>query len=356
MNRLPDKLLLNGAWISEEDIVNLNPSGASAKDPLIGKTLNFLQEWFDDQGKILLKTSGSTGQPKQIHVDKQKMVYSAAMTNTFFNIDENHKLLLCLSPEFIAGKMMIVRAMLAGAELITTSVDSNPIRTLKQAIDFSAMVPLQLASILNETPEKLNLIKKLIIGGSAFPPYLEQQIQNVQTDCWHTYGMTETLSHVALRKMNRGDRSDYFVPLKGIDISADERGCLMITMPYLSDQPIVSNDVVAIEQQGFKVLGRYDEVIITAGYKIHPGIVEDKLSPFIKQKFFIAPEISVKAGQQVILFIEDQLTMYDLFMLWDKLEKCLKPQEIPRRIVQCDQFHYLPSGKLDKLKTIESYA
>jgi o-succinylbenzoate---CoA ligase len=351
---LPDTLQLNGKVYSKQDIAGVSQASIASSSRLIREVMLFLESWFDESDMVALKTSGSTGVPKIIYAEKQKLVNSARITIEYFNLNKHDQLLLCLSPAFIAGKMMIVRAMLSGANLVTTDVEANPLALLNQPIDFAAMVPLQLAAALKESFNKFDLLKQLIIGGGSLPAEIEEEVQKISTACWHTYGMTETFSHIALRRLNGSDRNEYFSPLKGVSVSADERDCLVIVAPQLSAEPIVTNDIVQFNGGQFKVLGRYDEVIVSAGYKIHPDIVEGKLGKLISQRYFVGSARHAGAGQQVVIFVEGSLTLSELYKLWNNIENTLDSHEIPRRIIACKHFIMLQSGKIDKMNTIKA--
>jgi O-succinylbenzoic acid--CoA ligase len=352
--KLPDILRLTGMVYRKSEMEAVIRLSAESDDPLIREVMHFLKIWFDDNHLIELKTSGSTGAPKTIMAEKQKLVNSARMTIDYFNITQNDQLLLCMSPAFIAGKMMIVRAMLSGANLITTTVEANPLLFLNKQIDFAAMVPLQVSTILKESPDKLKLLKKLIIGGSSLPGQIETELQYLTTACWHTYGMTETFSHIALRPLNGLSKSELFSPLKGVSLTSDQRGCLVIKAPLLSDTPVVTNDLVDIYDGRFKVLGRHDEVVVSAGNKIHPALVERKLNSLINQRFFIGSAPHADAGEEVVLCLEEALSLSALYKLWNDISQVLEPHEIPRRILQCKEFKMLPSGKIDKSSTLKA--
>jgi o-succinylbenzoate---CoA ligase len=351
---LPDTLLLNGKLLHASNKKEILEWLHTTEDVLLRQSLHFLLEWFDGDEHISLKTSGSTGTPKMMQVAKHRMVSSAEMTNSFFGLTANSRMLLCLSPEFIAGKMMIVRAMMAGADLITAGLESNPLQSLTEPIDFTALVPLQLDKILEQNREKLDLIKTIIIGGSSIPVLLESQLQVLHTSCWHTYGMTETLSHIALRPLNGENRSDWFTPLPGIQIDQDEKGCLQIEAPYLYDNKLVTNDMVHLAGSRFKVLGRIDDVIVSAGHKLHPGLIEQKIEAFLSLPFFIGAEKHEVAGQSALLVIEGELSVNAIFQLWKMMEAKLPPHEMPRRINFLPCFYFLKSGKIDKRKTLEN--
>ncbi|MBU1009758.1 MAG: AMP-binding protein [Bacteroidetes bacterium] len=345
---LPNSLRLNGHLLQQPELAAATGHFPES-DSLIASVIDFLRLWFDDDDSIDQQTSGSTGQPKLIRLSKQAMVNSAAMTNSFFQLEKAHQALLCLSPEYIAGKMMIVRAMLSGMNLLTSTVGSNPLAECVRPIDFAAMVPLQVSTILKHDPDKLSLVSKLIIGGSAIDARLEALLQHQQTKCWHTYGMTETISHIALRKVNGVDRSDWFSPLDNIRLSTDSRQCLVIDAPALHNETLITNDLVELRNDGsFRMLGRVDDVIVSAGHKIHPLLLEKKISPLLPYPFLISSVPHPEAGSETVLVIGHTYGIGELFALWKALEEKLSPVEMPRRIAFIEQIPSLPGEKTDR--------
>jgi len=312
------------------------------------KLFSFLQEWLDKDTQITLKTSGTTGPPKVMRIEKQRMINSARMTGQFFGLKPGMKALLCLSPEFIAGKMMVVRAMELMLDLVTTTLEANILKDLNQTVDFAAMIPLQVANVLRHQSEKFELVRTLIIGGGALPPGIEADLQKIKAACWHTYAMTETLSHVALRPINGPNRSDWFTPMSGVEVSMDQRACLVVNAPAVADGPVVTNDLVELKGQQFRVLGRIDDVIISAGHKLHPAQIEKKLSRVIKTPFFLAGEDHPEAGQILALFLEGKFKEHEINELRRQFEVILEGFEQPRKIKAIPRFKYLESGKIDR--------
>ncbi len=344
----PKSLSLNGVRYDETALRGLIAGKSGTIDPLFEKLFSFLDEWLDDAEQITLKTSGSTGPPKFMRIEKERMLQSARMTGDFFGLKPGMKALLCLSPEFIAGKMMVVRAIELGLDLVTTSLEANPLKGLNQTVDFAAMVPLQVAQVIQQQPEKFNLVKTLIIGGGPLPATIEDALQSVPTVCWHTYAMTETLSHVALRAINGPQKCEWFTPMQGVELSLDERGCLVINAPAVAEGPVVTNDLVEMKGQQFRVLGRIDDVIISAGHKLHPAIIEQKLSKLISSPFFLAGEDHPEAGQILVLHLEGSFNEQEISILKDQVQSILEPFEIPRKLKVVPAFKYLESGKIDR--------
>lgn len=345
---LPDTLTLNGRQYDAAALREWAGQETPFPDPLLEKLRDFLREWLDEDSRITLKTSGSTGPPKLIRIEKARMIASARMTGDFFGLKPGMKALLCLSPDFIAGKMMIVRAMLLGLDLVTTNVEANPVKQLDHSIHFTAMVPLQVSTILQSNPGKFSLVRSLIIGGAPLPPGLEEQLQALSTRCWHTYAMTETLSHVALRAINGPGRSEWFKPMEGVSVALDARGCLVIDAPALAPGKIITNDLAELWGQQFRILGRIDDVIISAGHKLHPALLEQKIGRVVTTPFFLAAEPHPRAGQQLVLCIEGDFNEKDTSALMNQLKVILQTHELPRKILSIPRFKYLESGKIDR--------
>ena len=308
----------------------------------------FLQEWYDPKDHVIGHTSGSTGTPKEIRLLKKDMLASARLTNEFFNICPSSNLLLCLSPNYIAGKMMIVRTILSGANLVSVKPSSSPLQNIEEDIDFAAMVPMQVITSLSspETATKLAHIKQIIIGGAAVSPTLEQQLQQNPTACYGTYGMTETVSHIALRQINGGKRSPYYFALGKVTFEKDERECLIIHA--LQQQTFVTNDIIQLtDATHFEWLGRHDNVINSGGIKLFPEKIESRIAPLIPQRFFITSEPDSRLGQKAVLVIESaSWSATECQKLLSQLRSCLSPYEIPKDIYFQEHFSETYSGKI----------
>src|SRR5690606_6248718 len=210
-------------------------------------------EWLDEKDFITVKTSGSTGVPKEITLLKKNVLNSAKATVSYFNLCENTKALLCLPSEYIAGKMMLVRAMTAGWDLYTTSPEKSPLENCTEKFDFTAMVPYQVFHSLAD----LHKVKKVIVGGGPVSSELEQQLQKVNPQIFATYGMTETISHIAVQPLNGTEKSVLFSALPKVSFSQTEAGCLQIHAPEISAETVITNDVVELlSPTSFKFLGR----------------------------------------------------------------------------------------------------
>lgn len=348
LNFSANELLLNGQLLTK---VNMHQAIDTEQfDAIELSIVSFLKQWWDDRSFISITTSGSTGVPKTIQAEKRSMWKSAQKTIEWFGLKQGMTALLCLSPGYIAGRMMIVRAMQAKLNLITTNLSSNPLADLEHPIHFVAMVPLQLVKVLEESPEKLNLVHTILLGGSGLSTALEQQLHHISTKVFHSYGMTETLSHIALRAVNGIHASAWFQPMEEVQISKNKNDCLVANVAYLSLDEFVTNDLIELSDHGtFKVLGRADDAIVSAGHKIHPVMLEQKIEPLLKAPFLISSKADPAAGEELILLMEKRLTINELFKLWDQLFSLLQPFEIPRHILFVAQIPMLESGKINRI-------
>ena len=306
----------------------------------------FLLTWFDERDYVEVQTSGSTGKPKLIRLKKGYMKNSAVATGTFFNLQENTTALVCLSANYIAGKMMLVRALTLGWHIDIIASTSTPLLQTDLIYDFSAMVPMQLQNSLSE----IHRVKKLIVGGGVVSDTLINEIQNISTQIYATYGMTETITHIAVKPLNcfsKENTISFYKVLPSVNIYIDQRSCLVIEAPNVSDELVVTNDVVQlISDNTFEWIGRFDNVINSGGVKLHPEQIEEKLSKVIKNRFFVSAVSDEVLGQKLILIVESPA--YDLGDLTIYLSK----YEIPKSIYFLDVFVETSTNKIQRNKTL----
>ena len=315
----------------------------------------FLKEWFNNNLFIEVKTSGSTGKPKLIQLQKKHMINSALATGTYFNLFENTTALLCMPVNFIAGKMMLVRALTLGWQLDVVDTTSTPLKNISKDYDFSAMVPLQ----LNNSLSNINKIKKLIVGGGVISKELEFKIQHIDTQVFATYGMTETITHIAVKKLNcllnviaNETKQSHYQVLPNISISTDNRSCLVINAPKLSSKKIITNDLVElISSTEFNWLGRFDSIINSGGIKLIPEQIEEKLAIIIKKRFFVAGIPDELLGEKLILIIEgnEREEFLDQVKKLDTLSKF----EIPKAVYFIKHFVETPTNKIQRAETLK---
>lgn len=268
----------------------------------------FLAEWRNGSGRLLLRTSGSTGKPKEMWVEKRRMMASARMTCDFLGLHEGQRALLCLPLDYIAGKMMVVRSLVCGLSLMSVEPSGHPLSDVDGQVDFAAMVPLQVWNSLDVATERERLmgIRHLIIGGGPVDDELAARLKDFPNSVWSTYGMTETLSHVALRQLNGEASSEWYRPMKGVTITLDEDERIVIDAPHVCEERLVTNDIGVLRGTNgeFRVLGRKDNVICSGGLKIQAEEVERLLAGKLKSGFAIAGCRDERLGECVTLLTE----------------------------------------------------
>jgi len=316
--------------------------------------LAFIAEWYDDNDFVIVHTSGSTGAPKPLQIKKKRLVSSARMTLDYLGLREGDHALVCLPADYIAGKMMLVRSLVGNLSIMAVAPRGNPLENLVRGFDFAAMVPLQVHTIINnpQGEEKIESIRKLIIGGAAIPSALEERLRNLRNDIFSTYGMTETVSHIAMRRLNGAERSPHYTILPGVRINKDENNCLVIDAPDLADGPVRTRDIVRIiDQNKFEVLGRLDNVINSAGVKYHPEIIERKLEVLISDRFIVASVPDPRLGEKIVLIIEtSDPCKYKLPDFRKTLNEKLLVFERPKEQLFLERFPETGSSKLQREK------
>jgi len=307
----------------------------------------FIIDWLSDNDDIKSTTSGSTGVPKTISLKKSYVLNSAKATNNFFNLKKGDVALLCLPIKYIAGKLMVVRAIERGLDLYCVEPSLSP--SFSQSfIDFAAMTPAQVTSLLanDERRKLLNQIDKLIIGGDSIPPTLEEKIQHLAPEVWHTYGMTETITHIALRKVNGERTSQSFTPMSHVKVSLYNDNCLIVDAPSIGVINLKTNDIADIQADGsFKIVGRKDSVIISGGVKLFPEEIEKKLSDVCKFPFYFAGKKDDLLGNKLIMYIEST-TEVDKEALLKKISTKVDKYQVPKEITVVEKFLRTDSGKI----------
>jgi len=333
-NNVHHRFKLNGFHLDRDDLCRVAYSFIKEGDDFEKPVGDFLLDWFDENDFIEMNTSGSTGIPKKIRVKKQAMVNSALATGDFFDLAPGNKVLHCLPVKYVAGKMMFVRGFILGLDMDFVAPSSHPLKNNDTLYDFSAMVPLQAHNSLKE----LHNIKKLIVGGAKISTALERDLLELPIQAYETYGMTETVSHIAAKKV--GD--SVFTVLPNVVISQDDRNCLVINAPNISDEVIVTNDLVdLISETAFIWNGRIDNVINSGGIKLIPEQIEQKLAHLISRRFFVTSVADEDLGEKLILVIEG-----DSYTLDEGIFKGLDKYEKPRQVVFVDHFKETGNGKI----------
>ncbi|WP_299887949.1 AMP-binding protein [uncultured Lacinutrix sp.] len=347
-NKVHNKFKLNEKYYNFNELKAFAYSLVKIENPFEQEIGEFLLCWLDGNDAIEVKTSGSTGIPKTITINKQSMVNSAIATGTFFNLKPSSKALLCLPASYIAGKMMLVRAIVLGLELDCIEPKTNLVLNKSKHYHFSAMVPMQ----LNANIENLKNIDIVIVGGAKVSNNLISKIKGISTSVFETYGMTETVSHIAIKHLNKLPsklEGNYFKTLPNVSISQDKNECLIINAPLLSKETVMTNDVVKIHSKTtFEWLGRQDNVINSGGIKIFPEQIENQLHDKIAYRFFIASEKDGILGERIILVVEGEKNSLD-----NSIFKSLNRYSIPKKIYYLPMFIETNSNKINRGETLK---
>lgn len=334
------KLHIENQAIELDTLEDLN-----LKSPWQTSIVSFMSDFLSDNSSVSVQTSGSTGKPKQISLLKSRMKNSAEMTGDFLKLKENDKALLCLSADYIAGKMMLVRAIILGLDMYCIEPKTEFLQNLNLQFAFSAMVPMQ--AMANR--KWLSKIDKLIIGGASLSQKdTEILISANHKGLYQTFGMTETISHVALKHLS----DPFYSGLKDISFSLSEKETLVIDAPPLLEEPIATNDLVELKSDtSFKWLGRIDNVINSGGYKIIPEKVESEIGKTLNAPFFVFGIQDTRLGEKLVLCIESEESGFDLeFLKTAELNRF----EIPKEVYTTKQFIRTETGKIQRKKTIAS--
>ncbi len=336
------KFKLNGFTLSKDDLCRVAYSFIKEGEPFEKPIGDFLLDWFDDRDYIEMQTSGTTGTPKTIKVNKQAMVHSAMATGDFFDLHPGNKALQCLPVKYVAGKMMLIRAIILGLDLDYVEPTAHPLKNIECDYDFIAMVPMQAQNSL----EELKRVKKVIIGGAKISTTLEKQLAKLPTQVYETYGMTETITHIAAKRV--GEKQ--FTVLPHVTITYDDRNCLVIHAPdIIGEEVVVTNDIVElVNENQFLFLGRIDNIINSGGIKIMPEQVEQKLDGKIDRRFFITAQEDKELGEKVVLVIEGAP-----FELDNTIFKTLDKYENPKEILFIDQFKETENGKFLRKESLK---
>ena len=327
-------------------------------------SLDFGRAWINGANDFSVHTSGSTGIPKKITLHRGQMEASARLTERALGLQAGYTALLCLDASHIAGQMMLVRSFVTGMNIVAVEPSANPWDHIANGlpIDFTALVPYQMHTILNSpsAKEKLNELKTVIIGGAPADEKLKLSVGSLKCKVFATYGMTETISHIALQKLNGADRQDYFQVLPGISIQTDQQGCLTIAANYLGPGKIVTHDLIEIlSPHQFKWLGRLDNVINTGGVKVIPEKIEREVEHIFQElglqnRFFISGIEDPSLGSKVVLIVEgvqwdDALTQ----RIYKSLAGRLSRYEIPKEIRRLYRFVETDTQKINRKATLE---
>ena len=349
-------LTINGKTLSPKELLEtgrriiIDPS----QPEWLQDFYEFVLDWMHDCDIMEVKTSGTTSNPKTISVSKEAMVQSARKTLDYFGLEPGDNTLLCLSSRYIAGKMMIVRAIIGELNLIMQEPSSDPWQDLDTEIDFVPVVPLQVQKLVKQ-PEKQKLVKTILVGGAPIDHQLERKLQRISPVVFQSYGMTETLTHVALRRVNGEEPSDFYRALDGVSFSEDDQQRLIVDADFL-DRPIKTNDVVnLLDEKRFIWHGRADSVINSGGIKVFPEEVEKKLAKLIYRRFFITGISDEELGEKIVLIIEGEpMEESCLEALKNRIDQAVEKYEAPKEIYFYKTFPETGTGKIKRKEVVEN--
>lgn len=312
----------------------------------------FLLAWLDPGVDTFDQwTSGTTGPPRKYPLLRESMVRSAENTLSFFGLMPEQRALLCLPVRYIAGKLMVVRALVGGLDLVTSEPSGRPLRELRRPVHFGAMVPMQVYNTLQDGTN-LSLVGKLLIGGGEIHPALRERLTGMeQTEIYESFGMSETYTHVALRRINGPDPDPFFRPLKGVTVSQDKRGCLVAEAEGVTRGPVVTNDLVELApgSDGFRWLGRADHLISTGGIKVIPEVLEEKIRLRIGLDCLVLAEPDEQLGRRLVLMVEYADPDPPVERWLRSLKEVLEAHEVPKRIRPVARIPRNDSYKPDRL-------
>ena len=305
----------------------------------------FVSDWQSDSSTLLVHTSGSTGKPKPMLVEKRRMEASARITCGFLGLRAGDTALLCMPLDFIAGKMVVVRSLVWGLRLVAVEPSGHPLKGLTESPTFAAMVPMQVYNSLKVEEERrlLRGITHLIIGGGAVNSDMAEELRGFPYAVWSTYGMTETLSHIALRRLSGAEASEWYEPFDGVGVTTNADGCLVIDAPAVCAQPLVTNDIAEIAPDGrrFRIRGRRDNVVCSGGLKLQIEEMEARLQPHLNVPYMISKCPDDKFGEAVVLLAVTD----DMVSVREVCRKHMPRYEQPRYFLAVSELPMTPTGK-----------
>lgn len=354
LDRQQQTLLLNGKRLTPDEI---SATDITKLDSPLRELYDFLQRWFNNSPFITVHTSGSTGKPKALEVEKDRMMQSARLTCDFLGLKEGDSALLCMNLKYIGAMMVVVRSLVYGLNLSVISASGHPLKYIDQPLKFVAMVPLQVYNSLQEPQERerLNHIEQLIIGGGAIDDTLLAAISQLQGQIYSTYGMTETLSHIALRPLNGRNASKHYIPFPSVKLSLDTDGTLIIDAPLICRKPLHTNDIAQLFTDGsFVILGRKDNIINSGGIKIQLEEDERELKSIISVPFALTAIPDERLGEALVLLIQASEEI-NISQLERDIKQRLPRYHHPRKIMTIEHLPLAGNGKIDR-KTCKAWA
>lgn len=345
MTLFPSHIILSGRSTLVGDLIRIR-NGTTGWEK---EWLDFLSEWYAPGNSIVVNTSGSTGKPKSIRLTKEFVAASARRTLLYFGLKGNDRVLHCLPSRYIAGKLMVVRSLLGKLDMHVKNPATDFDFLDHESFQFAAMVPNQASKILDQKNGYMRLqqIRQLLIGGGPVPSPLQERLFSLSTACYSSYAMTETATHVAIRKLNGDGADEFYHCMEGISVGLSPESCLRIYIPGLDEEYLQTTDLAGlIDEKTFRILARADHVIISGGLKFSPEQLEQKLEKAITQPFMISSLPDPKLGEQIVLLIEGTENPESVAALNNICQSCLDRYEQPRQIQFVEKLPRTDNGKL----------
>jgi len=348
---------LNGKNYSSDDVLKLDPGGFPEFEQ---KVFAIIREWLSGQNTFVFQTSGSTGKPKAARFSRKQISASVKRTANAFELEKGNVVLCCLNPQFVAGYMMIIRAIELGLHLLIQEPSGNPLKALGHTrIDFVAMTPNQVRQSIIASKERFQQIGKVLIGGADISPILESSLQQLKVRAFHSYAMTETLTHVALRDITNAARA--YRALEGVRFGQREDGCLIVNDEMLGIHQLQTNDVVdLIDPWTFKWKGRIDHVINTGGVKVHVEELEGMIEEILQLEgldwpFCVLAKPDDTLTNQLVLILENKNWNFDRERILSLLKSGLPRYHDPKQIIIVRDLLKTPTGKIDRAANSKAY-
>lgn len=350
------------AHYSFDEIRQQGSNLLSSDDSVFAQTFSLAQQWLNGAETYVFHTSGSTGTPKEILLKREQLGSSAQGTIRALSLTPQEQILLCMNTAFIGGAMLLIRGLILQATITLQQPSGNPLEHISAGhpYTFASFTPIQLHTLTSgdrNIREKLNRFHYILLGGAAVPVPLERELKKLSVKVYHTYGMTETVSHIALKQIGA---DVYFKALPGVELRTDEHGCLAIKSGSTGNKWVYTHDMVTlIDEHTFDLLGRADDMINTGGIKVWPAKIEQALQDGlydmgIQRNIFVSWIPDDRLGQKIIAVIEGPpLDPEVQTRLIGSLEKRLGRYELPRAFYNFQLFILTPTGKINKHETLK---
>ena len=322
--------------------------------PEADRLLHFIKCWVNGNTNFQLQTSGSTGTPKTVRISREQIVASVVATSNFLSLSQSQRALICLDPNFVASIMMAARCLVNDIDCLLVRPSADPLKSIDEKIDFASFVPFQIYKMMeNKTITQLDKIENILIGGAPLTQSGFEALATINTNIFVTYGMTETVSHIALMRVKGSFSDAYYEILPGIKIGQDEDGCLHIKGKVTEEKKVQTNDIVEmLDKNKFRWLGRRDHVINSGGIKIHPEQLEKSIEGHFSSEFMISWKFDPKLGSECILIIEGKpIPKEKKNEIENIILKNFSKYYVPKQVIELEEFERTNSGKIKREAT-----